>query len=119
MDELQWAMQELRSALRDLSLDAEGQIGTLLTGPKFDPEDDLFNTDELALNLEDWIGMVPQLVAASLLSDACAQRIDRVWTQLGEMTGQQRAELWTIRGLRREPEWEKVRQLAKEALELM
>lgn len=98
-------MEQFREALLRLSLSAKEQeayLRQLGTAP---------SADELALEFSDALGLVQE----QLDEDArtASSRLDR---HLEEMSGGERAELWTVAALHAAPEWTRVRQLAHEAL---
>ena len=66
--------------------------------------------DELALELDDLIGLVPQLVEHGRVTQEQTKAIYAVDHKLPEMS--KRKDLWTELALREQPEWEEVRRLA-------
>jgi hypothetical protein len=118
-----WAIARLREALELLAADAEAQIDWLvkveLHPNVSDAEvraDDLWNCDELALNLEDYTVRLPALLEDGLVSEANAARIQAVDRYLADRSGHDHPEFWTFGALRGSPEWEQVRRLASIAL---
>jgi hypothetical protein len=75
------------------------------------------NTDELALELDDVAGLLPEAVGRGEVSIDVELAVKRVEEKLDEMSGQQNAHLWTPEALANSPQWETVRSLASEALE--
>lgn len=72
--------------------------------------------DELALELNDEVVMVPQFVGEGLLSHRQAELVQAVDEKLDEMSGMHQAHLWDEDALLGRPEWEEVRRLAAAAL---
>ena len=94
----------LKTALKQLAADAPEQEA-YLAGLGVLP-----STDELALELDDArLGIT--------LDDGEARRLlERLDTQLEQMSGEQNARLWTIDALKMAPEWIEVRRLANQVL---
>ncbi len=111
----QWLFSELVSSVRLLAAEAEEQAKLV----PFGMYGELVNCDELALNFEDSYLMVAGLVHHSLLSPEAAQRLEALDAQLKAMSGWDKEELWTLRAVRSDPLWERVRELARSALELL
>ncbi|MBA3403985.1 MAG: hypothetical protein H0U13_04730, partial [Gemmatimonadaceae bacterium] len=53
------------------------------------------------------------------LSEAAHERIRRLDGALADMSGPEFADLWTVVGLRSQPEWSEIRRLAGEALDTL
>lgn len=101
-------LDQLVVAISRLARPPESQIAyleTLGTWP---------SADELALELDDVAGEV--LGPPALLSEHQKSVVRALDKQLGEMSGSDRAELWSEEALRTSPEWERVRSLARSAL---
>lgn len=109
MADLPWVIKELNDVLWRLASDAEVQIQYLSSIG--DPR----NVDELALELDDIEPLLPQVVEAGLISPDTAQQITDVGNQLRTMSGEENAILWTQESLKHSEEWERVRQLARQA----
>lgn len=75
--------------------------------------------DELALELEDFIPMLPTAVRDGAISDSQALAVKNVSDYLGSFSGFENAPLWEISELYRAPQWEEVRRLASTALNLL
>jgi hypothetical protein len=71
--------------------------------------------DELALELDDVIGLVPRFVETGWLSEEHSSLILAVSQKLGEMSGVEHANLWKFSALELSPEWATVRELANAA----
>jgi len=116
---LPYAYKGLIDTLEVLARDSDGQVEALKTFfdwiEEVDPD---FNVDELALDFNDFVLLLPQVVAAGLISPAAARSVEAVDNQLDQMSGEENAELWTVTALRTSPEWTKVRELARNALGL-
>lgn len=107
----------LKDSLTTLASDAEAQVKHLVV---LGFHDEQMETNELALELEDVYGHLPQFVAAGLISAQTAARIEDLWSQLGSMSGgREVVDLWTASALRTADEWARVRELAKNALATM
>jgi hypothetical protein len=118
VQDLASVLPELEDSIRVLSLDADAQIAwvTPFYGPRM-PDPEWGNCDELALNFDDWAGLVPQLLEIGALSTGAASAIEGLSRLLTAMSGQQNADLWTFTGLRHAPEWQAVRAQARMALD--
>jgi len=102
------ALARLRQALQALALPAEKQIALL---PGFVRE-----ADELALNFDHWrraAGADP----GARLSRSQRAALDEIERHLDRMCGHTNAHLWTRAGLRDSPQWSRVRDAARAALE--
>lgn len=73
--------------------------------------------DELALELNDLVAIVPEFVEQGILTGEQAERIRAVDRHLAAMTAKGDCDLWTEDALRSLPEWEVVRALARAALQ--
>ena len=71
------------------------------------------STDELALELNDLVGVLPQFVANGWLSEADASAITELDEMLGRISGAERSNLWTAQALEESSEWEAVRRAAR------
>ena len=75
--------------------------------------------DELALSFEDGHLLLPQRVSAGWLAVEAIQHFAAVHAALSDMSGAERAHLWTVEALRDAPEWARARQLAARALHFL
>lgn len=117
MDRWQWFLSELVKSVRLLASPSDGQANFVRSITRVD--DELVNCDELALNFDDSYVMVPQLLEDSLISRDAADCLDALSAQLRDMSGSDKADLWTLRSVRHAQEWERVRELARASLELL
>jgi hypothetical protein len=109
-DELHTFIQLIQSALEHLAWPAGEQIAYLVdlgTAPQL---------DELALELDDAVQVLPQLVEREWLTQEQAAMITAVNNKLGEMSGIENAALWVASALSTSREWADVRSLAQSAL---
>lgn len=95
---------DLQSALAKLAAPATEQIAHL---KKLEL---LPSVDELALEFDDLVGLVPQLVAQGCLTQEQAERLRGLDQILTEMSGSD--DLWTENALREREIWQEVRRLA-------
>ena len=98
IDQFCEALQRLASSAQE----QEGFLRQLGTAP---------SADELALDFSDALGVVRESLGEPA-RDA-ALRLDQY---LGEISGGESAELWTVAALYSAPEWVRIRELANEAL---
>lgn len=101
---------ELYGALRRLAAPPEEQVAYLKklgVAP---------SADELALELDDLLYLVPQLVRDGRLDDEGAEAIYDLDRKLADMSGPAKANLWTVEALLDGEQWLDVRRLAKQAL---
>jgi hypothetical protein len=68
--------------------------------------------DELALELDDLVGFLPEAVGCGELSEEEESLIRRVDDLLERMSGEEHAELWNVSQLALAKEWAEVRRLA-------
>ena len=109
-DELHTFIQLIHSALEHLAWPAGEQIAYLVdlgTAPQL---------DELALELDDAVQVLPQLVEREWLTQEQAAMITAVNNKLFEMSGAENAALWDAGALSTSREWTDVRSLAQNAL---
>lgn len=95
---------DLQTALAKLAAPATEQIAYL---KKLEL---LPSADELALEFDDLVGLVPRLVEQGYLTQAQAQQLRGLDDILTEMSGSD--ELWTENALREHAIWREVRRLA-------
>jgi hypothetical protein len=97
---------ELLKTVGRLALEAEAQIAYLRSlGARVE-------IDELALELDDLVRLVPGYVDAGWLSDVDALHLQKIESMLTSMSGPERGSLWTESALHLAPEWEEVRRQA-------
>ena len=77
------------------------------------------SADELALGLDDFIGMLPAAVRDGVLSERQAAAIQQVGDSTGSFSGEENAPLWHIDQLGSAAQWNEVRRLARVALQLL
>jgi hypothetical protein len=77
------------------------------------------SADELALTLDDFIGMLPAAVQDGVMSGGQAAAIQRVSDLLGSFSGEENAQLWHVDHLGSASEWSEVRRRAREALQIL
>jgi hypothetical protein len=107
-DEREYLMRELKYSLQALALPAAVQLELYPDGAA--------KADELALDFDHFQLCVRDNYGGDL-SERQRRLLDRLDQELEEMSGAQNASLWTEEALRKAPEWEHIRVLAKEALE--
>lgn len=73
--------------------------------------------DELALNFDDDVRLVDSMVEDGELGGAAKAAAANLDRQLGNMSGEKNAHLWTPEALRTSPEWSELRRLAGHLLE--
>jgi hypothetical protein len=100
-------------AVAVLALPAAGQMDYLRSVGL--PE----GVDELALELHDGALLVPQFLAQGWLPQAAAEAIADLDRYLGAMSGSDRASEWTTLALQDAKQWENVRQLARQVLNVI
>jgi hypothetical protein len=105
INETDWALRALHDALIELAAPAKDQIAHL------DSLGVLPSIDELALEFDDAVAYIPELVARGQLAPADADTISRIDQLLAQMSDQE--ELWTTAALQTHPSWEEVRKLAR------
>jgi hypothetical protein len=105
----EWLRREVSRAVERLTSDAENQLKYLATlgWPG--------SADELAQELDDVLRAA--LAAPGLLTAEQEARLRALDQQLDDMSGAERADLWTEPSVRTSPEWDEVRRLARLALE--
>ena len=77
------------------------------------------SADELALALDDFIGMLPAAVRDGVISERQAAAIQKVSDLLGSFSGQENAPLWHVDQLGSASEWSEVRRGARRALQML
>jgi hypothetical protein len=77
------------------------------------------STDELALELDDFVPILPTAVRDGALSENQALAIKNVNDYAGSFSGPGNARLWEVSELYVAPEWEELRRLASTALRLL
>ena len=97
-------------AVAVLALPAEGQLAYLASIGVPD------GVDELALEFDDGRLLARQFEELGWTSDVFRARVDPLNVLLDEMSGEDRAELWTASALRAASEWDRVRLLAMDLL---
>jgi hypothetical protein len=105
--------EQLLAALTRLALPASEQVRYLEeigTAP---------NADELALELDDFIPMLPTAVRDGALSQGQALAIQNVSDYVDSFSGPENAACWETSELYRAPPWEDLRRLAAAALALL
>src|SRR5688572_7570839 len=100
---------QLERALERLAASPAEQL-TMLTGRGFAP-----CADELALELDDFVVLVPAAVHDGALSEEQASSIQRVHAMLDSLSGEAHAWLWDVDQLDSAWQWSEVRRLAREA----
>lgn len=105
----------LRDTLRALASDYDGQVRYLrdmgmTTGLRF---------DELALELDDALQILSVPEYAHLVDKAVIDAASLIDRKFAEMSGAGKAHHWTPEAARMSPEWEEIRRLAGQAVELM
>jgi hypothetical protein len=104
-------LQQITDALQRLASSADSQVSYLQSMN--------LSADELALELDDSLPALGSLLESGQVTDQQAAAMRRVDEALSQMSGRANRELWTEEGLRHAPEWERVRNLAGEALALL
>jgi len=105
---LSWVLSGLLRAVARLALAPDDQreyLRRIGTGG---------SADELALELDEFAGMLDQLAEAGWIPPAQATLVRRIDGMLTKMSGRQNAALWEPSALSTAPEWTEVRALAKE-----
>ena len=77
------------------------------------------SADELALELDDFVAMLPAAVRDGVLSEEQAAAVRRVNDFAGSFSGKENAALWRVDQLASASQWEEVRRLARVALEVL
>ena len=77
------------------------------------------STDELALELDDFVPMLPTAVRDGALSETQALAIKNVSDYVDSFSGPENAPLWEMSELYRARQWEELRRLASSALKLL
>ena len=104
---------QLIAALQRLALGPSEQASYLVrlgTAP---------SSDELALELDDFIQMLPAAVSDGALSQEEALAIKNVSDYADSFSGPENAQLWEISQLYTAPQWEELRRLASTALNML
>jgi hypothetical protein len=95
-----------------LALPAEAQLawaGQLL-------DQDVLLIDELALEFDDGLRLVPTFIERDWISASALPVLIELDNQLNAMSGEQNASLWKPDAVTSRPEWHRVRALARAAL---
>ena len=77
------------------------------------------SVDELALDLDDFVGMLPAAVQDGVFSEEQADAIRQVNHFTGSFSGEQNAALWHVDQLGSAWQWNEVRRLARLALQTL
>ena len=77
------------------------------------------SADELALELDDFVPMLPTAVRDGAVSESQAVAIKNVSDYVDSFSGPENAPLWEMSELYRAPQWEELRRLASTALKLL
>lgn len=101
----------VRTALAHLSLPADEQIRYLV--------DQRVGADELALELNDVVDLLSELVQRGYVSRAAADLITAIDARFDAMSGSEHAHRWTDQALAQSAEWEEIRSLARAAVREM
>lgn len=107
--DLSWVVAALKGALARLSSGAPVQI-EYLRSHGIAPL-----ADELALELQDLVSFLPQLVESGVLDSAQAQLVMAVDDKLAHLSRRHDVSLWTEDALRNRQEWKEVRNIASSA----
>jgi hypothetical protein len=75
--------------------------------------------DELALQFDECMAMVPMALRERALSGVQAAAISRLHDRLVALSGLEHGNLWRMDQLASSPEWSNVRRLAQAALQLL
>ena len=110
---ISWGFTELYQCVERLSWSSEKQVEYLRNLGL------LPLVDELALEFDDVVGLVPQYVNEGRLSNVQADSIYRLDDLLNTMSGKDNAHLWTEEALVNNELWNTVREHAKHALKLL
>lgn len=107
----EWRLAQLVEAVSLLAQDADEQIAWI--GPA--------HPDELALSFDDGFRLVPTLEEENgiAFSDQAKAELRQIDAQLKAMSGESHADLWTAQAIRSRPEWERIREQAKAAIDLL
>jgi hypothetical protein len=105
-------LKMLKESLLDLASPAEAQLKLFFPAPPC--------IDDLAIEFDHWYraATTPSALPNSRINSRQELLLKRIDTLLDEMSGEENQELWTIDALKSNPKWERIRELAKEALEL-
>lgn len=77
------------------------------------------SADELALELDDFVVMLPAAVSDGVVSDEQSAAVRRVSDFTASFSGRENAALWHVDQLRSAWQWNEVRRLARVALQLL
>jgi hypothetical protein len=113
------ALEQLKHAIGVLAAAPEEQQTYLMGIRQADnkhPVDELTNIDELGLEFEDATYLVSRLLREQKLTNSSAQQIERLNSFLGQLSGMENKDFWTIRALYEDLRWDQVRTLARECL---
>ncbi len=77
------------------------------------------SADELALELDDFVPMLPSAVDDGVFSEEQAAAIRQLSDFTASFSGKENAALWRVDQLASASQWEEVRRLARKALELL
>lgn len=108
--EREWRIREFRNAL--LALAAEGEIALSVYSKS------VLRPDELALDFDHWLTAVRGQHGLQFNARQ-SQVLSEIDSKLNGMSGRINAHLWTEDAVRNSPEWQQVRDLAREALALL
>ena len=104
-----WRREQFVWALRWLAAEPEAALAVGREIP-------ICTADEIALDLNHWFEVARDW---GLLEPPVAVVIEEIDREFEAMSGQEHAELWTEEALGTSPEWQKQRERARKALELM
>lgn len=113
MDHQETIVPRLVMALRHLTLPAPDQVAYLHglgTAP---------SVDELALELDDVLGLVPEAIRSGSLSAQQADAVRAVVDRLDAFSGAGHEDLWDVSALSVAAEWQDVRRLSALALQTL
>ncbi len=105
-----WALAELSDTLKHLAAPASEQVAYLRKVGA------LPLVDELALEYDNVVRLVPELVQKGFISPRQAALMDAVSRKISEMSHRHEESLWLEDALHTREDWEEVRRLASNAL---
>ena len=108
MTNLDWTIVPLKAVLALLASDPEAQLAHLSKGPA--PA----GIDELALELGDFLPVVPQLVDEGIMPREVALKVQQLKCQFDSMSDD--LSRWSEEAVRSSPEWKAIRDIANDAL---
>ena len=109
----------LKGSIERLTWTAEQQVAYLdsILGHMTEAEDASgYGNDELALELEDNLSILPNLLNAGLIQMETVDSIKPLDIFLEENSGQENADFWARDALHHDERWNEVRRLARTAL---